>query len=202
MSLEQEIKLVVQQVEPIELSQLAWLTELAIAEPVEKHLVSTYFDTPELALKQFGVGLRMRKVDEQWLQTVKCSGHAVDGLHQRKEWEHPLQQAEFDIELLRQTDLAPLIDDDAVWLKIQPLFTTDFIRLEWPLRLDDETDIELAYDRGMVKAADKQSLIHEIELELKRGELKKMLKLADQLKAALPLEFCDVSKAAQGYGLI
>jgi inorganic triphosphatase YgiF len=90
MSLEQEIKLLVVQPEELELMALPLISEHLQAAVSHIHLLSTYFDTPDKALMQFGVGLRLRQIGEQWFQTVKCSGEAVNGLHQRKEWEYQL----------------------------------------------------------------------------------------------------------------
>jgi len=201
MSLEQEIKLKVMQEAKLDLSALAWLSELLQSKPYMQHLLSTYFDTPDRALIQFGVGLRLRQIDQQWLQTVKCSGEAKDGLHQRKEWEHKIAGPVFDELLLAETDLAPLLNNKAVWESIAPVFTTDFERLVMPLVLDDGTEIEMAYDRGVVRAGQKQQKIHEIELELKRGDIKQCQQLAESLKRSLALEYSDISKARQGYNL-
>lgn len=201
MSLEQEIKLKVMQPDVLDLSALTWLSALLESKPYKQHLLSTYFDTPDKALMQFGVGLRLRQVDQKWLQTVKSSGEAVDGLHQRQEWEHEVAGSEFNETLLKQTALAPLLENKTVWDAVAPVFTTDFERLVMPLILEDGTQIEMAYDRGRVIAGEKQQNIHEIELELKRGDIKKCQQLAETLKAALALEYSDVSKAAQGYGM-
>ncbi len=201
MSLEQEIKLQVTQEQALDLNKLDWLMAMLEQPGQQIHLLSTYFDTPDLELKKFGAGLRLRQIGEQWLQTVKCTGKAENGLHQRKEWEHPLEGPEFDKRLLKQTELSPLVANAAIWDAIKPLFTTEFERLVMPLQLDDGTQVEMAYDRGEVRAGNKQTPIHEIELELKQGEIKKVQQLADQLKAALPLQYSDISKAAQGYSL-
>jgi inorganic triphosphatase YgiF len=201
MSLEQEIKLQVLQDKPLELSDLAWLSDLFESDSYKQHLVSTYFDTADKALMRYGVGLRLRQVDDVWLQTVKCSGEAIDGLHQRKEWEHKLDGPEFDLALLAETELAPLLDDKETWDAISPVFTTDFERLVMPLLLTDETQVEMAYDYGLVRAGNKQQSIHEIELELKQGDIKSCQQLAESLKAALPLQYSDISKAGLGYKL-
>ncbi|MCX4188140.1 CYTH domain-containing protein [Methylophaga sp. OBS4] len=201
MSLEQEIKLIVTQQAAIDLSTISWLTALSQAEPKQLHLVSTYFDTPDRALMKSGVGLRLRQVDQQWLQTVKCSGDVANGLHQRKEWEHTLDGPAFDLALLQQTELAPLVANKMIWSAVEPVFTTDFERTVMPLRLEDGSEVELAYDRGEIRAGQHKALIHEVELELKQGELKKMLELAQSLQAALPLQYSDISKAKQGYAL-
>ena len=201
MSLEQEIKMLVGQQEELDLLALLWLGDLLESKTDRIHLLSTYFDTPDKALQQFGVGLRLRQIGSQWLQTVKCSGEAKNGLHQRKEWEHELNGPEFDLALLADTELAPLIKQQSVWSAIAPVFTTEFERQLLPLRLQDGTRVEMAYDRGEVRAGKKRAVIHEIELELKQGDVKKMQNLAESLKAALPLQYSDVSKAAQGYNL-
>lgn len=201
MSLEQEIKLQVTQTEPLNLDELGWLKVLLKQDVYQQHLLSTYFDTPDKALMTFGVGLRLRQIGEQWLQTVKCSGNANDGLHERQEWEHELTAPEFDTERLAETAIAPLLKQKTVWNAIEPVFTTEFKRDVWLLALDKETVVELAYDRGEVRAGDKRTLIHEIELELKQGEIDICQQLADQLKAALPLEYSNISKAGLGYKL-
>ena len=201
MSLEQEIKMVVDQQVELDLPALSWLAELLETAPVRVHLLSTYFDTPDRALQQFGVGLRLRQIDEQWLQTVKSSGQARNGLHQRKEWEHALNGPEFDVSLLKQTDLAPLLENAEIWSEIEPVFTTEFDRQVLPLLLADGTRVEMAYDRGEVRAGRKRATIHEIELELKQGKLKTLQDLAGRLKTALPLQYSDLSKAGQGYAL-
>lgn len=201
MSLEQEIKLQVTQAESLLLHEIDWLKKRLIQDVYQQHLLSTYFDTADKALMNFGVGLRLRQIGEQWLQTVKCSGKASSGLHERQEWEHELAAPEFDIERLAETAIAPLLEQEQVWNAIQPVFTTEFERDVWLLRLEADTVVELAYDRGEVRAGDKQVAIHEIELELKQGQIDICQKLADQLKAALPLEYSNISKAGLGYGL-
>jgi len=201
MSLEQEIKLLVIQPSELDLMALPLIREYLQAPVSHIHLLSTYFDTPDKALMTFGVGLRLRQIGEQWLQTVKCSGEAENGLHQRLEWEHQLSGPEFDTERLADTALAPLLAQPDVWHAIAPVFTTEFERCVLPIRFDDGTTVEMAYDRGEVRAGPRRADIHEIELELKQGEIEKVQEFAEQLKAALPLEYSDISKAGQGYKL-
>ncbi len=201
MSLEQEIKLQVKQADSLNLQALDWLKSLLRQDVYQQHLLSTYFDTPDKALMSFGVGLRLRQVGEQWLQTVKCSGQARAGLHERQEWEHELAAPAFDLERLAETAIAPLLEQDEVWSALEPVFTTEFERDVWWLDLESDTVVELAYDRGEVRAGDRQTPIHEIELELKQGDITICQKLADQLKAALPLEYSNTSKAGMGYNL-
>jgi triphosphatase len=202
MPLEQELKLVVNSSAPIELSLLVLPNHTVDGDIVTMGLVSTYFDTAELYLVSQGVGLRMRQSDGVWMQTVKTSGHVQDGLHQREEWEHQLDGTEWDLAKLKQTPLAAIIENAAIWSKIGPVFSTDFERKTLQLRTEDGTRIELAYDRGWVIAGELSQAIHEIELELKAGNVEHLMVLANELQQQLPLSPNDISKAKMGYQLI
>lgn len=201
MSLEQEIKLVINQTEQLDLQSMAWLTQYSQGKIVTSHLVSTYFDTKEQHLRNMEVGLRMRQYDGQWMQTVKTSGIVEDGLHQRDEWEHDLKSPEWDLEKLKQTPLKMLIEQELIWSQLAELFTTDFIRQTMQLRFDDGTQIELAYDCGEVRCGSVSDIIHEIELELKSGSVEQLKLLAEQLCSHLSVNPSDISKAQQGYQL-
>lgn len=202
MALEQELKLVVNGDIEIDLSALVLPNYKIDGEMMTTHLVSTYFDTNELYLASQKVGLRMRQSDGKWMQTVKTSGHVQDGLHQREEWEHPLAFAEWDLDKLKKTPLATIIENPAIWSKIRPIFTTDFERKTLQLGLDDGTQIELAYDRGWVIAGEARQAIHEIELELKAGDVAYLSLLANELQQQLPVSPNNTSKAKMGYQLI
>lgn len=201
MSLEQEIKLRVQQEHALDLTTITILDEMIQGEIDTNKLVSTYFDTFNLDLMQRGFGLRMRLSKGQWLQTVKTSGTVINGLHQRDEWEHELASPHWDIDKLQTTALAGVIADSGVWNSISELFTTDFSRQTLQLRLVDGSEVELAYDRGEVRCGDMRDNIHEIELELKSGSVEQLKLLAEQLCSELPVKPSDISKAQQGYQL-
>ncbi|MDO7666994.1 MAG: CYTH domain-containing protein [Pseudomonadota bacterium] len=202
MPLEQELKLVVNDGAAIELSSLVLPSHTIEGNIKAMRLVSTYFDTAELYLVSQGLGLRMRQSDGVSMQTVKTSGHVQDGLHQREEWEHQLDGAEWDLAKLKQTPLAAIIENTAIWSKIGPVFTTDFERKTLQLCTEDGTRIELAYDRGRVIAGELSQVIHEIELELKAGNVEHLNVLANELQQQLSLSPNDTSKAKMGYQLI
>lgn len=199
MSLEQEIKLAVSG-EPLDLTTLDWL-DTKVTSRKTQSLRTDYYDTPNFKLRDMRIALRLRKVEGQWIQTVKSAGQVKDGLHQREEWDQPLLNGEFDKALLRQTPLAPIVDDAGQWQQLECIFSTEFTRETWDLDIDG-THVELAYDQGFVKTADDQTPIHEIELELRHGELDVLQQLSDQLKQHLPLEDNPVNKAQLGYDLL
>ena len=52
-----------------------------------EHLVSTYFDTPDLALHEAGYSLRIRRQRSKRTQTLKVDRRDAAGLFVRSEWE-------------------------------------------------------------------------------------------------------------------
>lgn len=202
MSLEQEIKLALTDYKKLNLTELEWLKPFVASDVHHQHLVSDYFDTPQLDLIKSGVGLRLRNDNGSWFQTVKATGQVVDGLHQRQEWEWPLSAPEFDLELLKTTPVKDSIENQAIWSRLTKLFTTDFHRQAIQLTLSDKTHVELAYDVGRVYTKQKELPIYEIELELKSGSITEMKKLAELFCSKLNVEYSDNSKAKMGYQLI
>ena len=176
-----------------------------------RRLLNTYFDTPELSLREARMALRERHAGrERWL-TVKTSGSTVAGLSQRGEWEVPLSG--------ERPPFARFVDDAAVaaalqsWApRLQPVFSTDFTRRATVLS-HAGARIELALDRGEVRVgtgrrARREALL-EVELELLDGPLDALLDLAHTLvlgprgqrAQALRLWPEARSKAERGYAL-
>ena len=200
MILEQEIKLTIMSDQILDLSVLP-IAGYQRSSIETIHLVSTYFDTPSFNLAKQGLGLRLRFDGRNWLQTVKEKGEIENGLHQRMEWEHLLPSKAFNVALLKQTPLQELIEDEKSWETLSPIFTTDFYRKHCLLEKDNQITIELAYDRGRIYTEVSERRIHELELELKNGELHYLKTLAETLCITEPLQPSNFSKAQQGYGL-
>lgn len=81
--------------------------------------------------------------------------------------------------------------------RLRPRFETRFIRQSGLVRLDGNGSAELCIDRGLIRAARRREAISEVELELKSGDARALLRFAAQL--ALPLAY--ESKAERGYRL-
>ena len=163
-------------------------------------LVNLYYDTPKLALRKQGIGLRLRAQGRQWLQTVKCAGQSAGGLSARPEWETPYA-GHFDFSA---------IDDPAVrgWLErpklksaIAPIFETNFQRTTWHFDPAPGTRIAIMLDRGWIAAAGHREAISEIELELLEGDAAQLFALAGTLAERLPVAPASSSKADRGYRL-
>jgi inorganic triphosphatase YgiF len=68
-------------------------------------LENTYFDTPELELRERRMAVRTRKAGSRWLQTVKCAAESTGGLSSRPEWEQPYANGSFDFSAIDRDDV-------------------------------------------------------------------------------------------------
>ena len=176
-----------------------------------RRLLNTYFDTPDLALREARMALRERRVGgERWL-TVKTAGSTVAGLSQRGEWEVVLSG--------ERPPFASFVDDSAVAAALQeraarllPVFSTDFTRRAAVLS-HAGARIELAVDSGEVRVGTgrrvRREALLEVELELIEGPLDALFDLAHTLvlgpegQSASGLRLWPEarSKAERGYAL-
>jgi inorganic triphosphatase YgiF len=165
------------------------------------HRFSTiYFDTPDQALSERGIALRIRAAGRRRLQTIKLPAEGPDGLQVQQELETPVagDQPEFD----KITDLRVrrLLVDGGIGHTLAPVFVTEFTRTAWPVRVDGSL-IELAFDQGEIRAAGRRLPLSEIELELKEGRPEHIFDLALAVHEALPVTLGQATKAARGFAL-
>ncbi len=166
-----------------------------------QHLYNTYFDTPKHDLLQRGVGLRVRRIGDKRLQTLKTAGVALGGLHKRQEWEN---------EISTDTPVYSQFPSGALpkWClkqkninKIEAIFTTDFQRTTWLLTTKSGSKIEVVLDQGEIKNKTASIPLSEIELELKSGSPHTLYKMALSLQKTQTLLIENKSKAERGYTL-
>lgn len=164
----------------------------------KQNLLNTYYDTPELTLRQRGIALRFRKKGWEWLLTVKSAEPASGGLAIRNEWEIPATPGQFDFAHVDNAELRALLDNARD--RLAPVFTTDFRRQSWQIACGDSL-IEMALDRGRISAHERSTGICEVELELISGRVDDIFELTRQLQQHLPLHPEVASKAERGYRL-
>ncbi len=164
-------------------------------------LFNQYFDTPENTLSRFGIGLRVRSSDRGMEQTVKLPGSSAGGLHQRPEYNLPIDQIEPDLEQF-DADIWPEgLNVSAVNEQLVAMFNTDFTRTAFHLSFEDGTEIELVHDCGEISAQGHSTPIDELELELKKGSAESLFDLAHQLCELKATQLGNLSKAARGFML-
>lgn len=170
---------------------------LAGVEATEREQVSTYFDTPDGSLRAAGLSLRVRRMGDHYVQTLKADGVGA-GLFARPEWEREVPDERPDLD--DGTPLRALVSDAAL-ARIAPAFTVRVARRLWRLT-HGEADIELVLDRGEVVAGDRATPVCEVELELKDGPPDALFALARALGQVAPLRLGVLTKAERGYRLI
>lgn len=164
----------------------------------KQNLLNTYYDTPELTLRQRRIALRLRKKGWEWLQTVKSAEPASGGLAIRNEWEIPATPGQFDFAHVDNGELRSLLNDTRD--RLEPVFTTDFRRQAWQIACSDSL-IEMALDRGRISAKERSTGICEVELELISGRVEDIFELTRQLQQHVTLHPEVASKAERGYRL-
>src|SRR5215813_8110857 len=194
---ELELKL---ELPPASLRQLGKLSFVrkGKARPRRTSEVSVYFDTPKQKLRKHGVMLRVRRIGERYIQTIKAGGNG--SLFDRDEWEAEIAGPEPDLDLAAGTALEPLIGRK-LRRKLRPVFETRVSRTVYPIA-DKQREIELTVDRGKIDAGDRSVPLCELELELARGDQTELFRIARELAGVLPAQLAFKSKAERGYALI
>jgi inorganic triphosphatase YgiF len=173
--------------------------EMARVSTQEK-LISTYYDTPDAALKQRGLTLRVRDRGGHFLQTVKEGDLASGDLLSRGEWEDAVAERRPDPEA---TQSGPRLPEGAAG-NLRPIFVTEVTRTVFVVEPLLGTAIEAAVDEGEIRAVakDRTEPIGEVELELKGGDAAALYDLAAQLLEVAPLRIETRSKSERGYRLV
>jgi triphosphatase len=175
------------------------LRSLRETSPVERHEVTTYFDTPDLALARAGASLRVRRAGDSYVQTVKTRNPGDGATARRDEWEWPLKQETPDLGPLTETPIGSLLP--AIADRLEPIFVTEIHRTIHRLRFRDKTKAELDIDEGIISAGHATERVGEVEIELQEGALEPLYRLALELHAASPFAVAPESKAERGYRL-
>ena len=165
-----------------------------------RELSNIYYETDDNQLRRWDMGLRIRGVDQRYEMTLKAAGKTLGGLHQRPEYNVDIDEPQLDIARLPAEIWPQGTDVSALQVRLQPLFSTHFVREAWLVTFND-SEIEVAFDRGAVAAGELSEPLYEVELELKKGQRADMLQFAAELVAMGGLRLGSLSKAARGYQL-
>ncbi|PWD61821.1 CYTH domain-containing protein [Pectobacterium parmentieri] len=203
MSEEIELKFIVHpdSVESL-LTQLAeWESDYSQYEHMRaQRLSNVYYETADNYLRRNGIGLRIRGENEHYEMTAKTAGKVIGGLHQHPEYNIALEKAELDLSLFPAEVWPEDCDIEALQPSLIPLFSTDFTREKWVFTYYQSV-IEVALDRGEIRAGDLTEPLCELEMELKLGQTTHLLALAKEIAEFGGMRQGSLSKAARGYHL-
>ncbi|MEA1674965.1 CYTH domain-containing protein [Nitrospirillum sp. BR 11163] len=212
---EVEVKLAATPAALARLQALPLLARMADGPPAHRHQVTTYYDTPDLALAAHGLALRVRRQGGQRVQTVKTwasdAGTAAAAGRREWEWQLPVEGDGPDIGLL-PAGIFNLLTS-AQWAQVAPRFATDIERTALLLHPDPRTSVELALDQGEVRLSMPNAPetgpgeettwpVAEVELELKGGRVAALFEVAAALHHHAPLRITTGSKADAGLRLL
>ncbi len=202
--LEQELKLVAQDAEVLDAILESELVKRAgtcegTHGPERFHAI--YYDTPTLELEQNRHSLRARMEGDRMVAAFKLPGSIVNGLSRRIEYETSIEGWLETPEDLPESDLKQEV------LKILSPRSELVPRVEVDMQrtirmLESEgSHFELVADRGVIKGTHGECLLHELELELKQGEVEPVLELGKQLADAFGLTPSHKTKHEIGLSL-
>ncbi|RCX07936.1 CYTH domain-containing protein [Marinomonas foliarum] len=163
-------------------------------------LMNAYFDTEDASLMKGGVAIRIRAVNNTFIQTVKTRGSNRIGMHARGEWEWFLPNDQLDLSLLSEVPLPESLQDMSWAGELIEVYRTDFERQVWNIQ-SQETKMEVVCDQGLVTSPYGEDAICELELELKQGDESGLYQFALQLAEQVPVQVSIVSKAQKGVRL-
>src|ERR1700739_1929086 len=171
----------------------------SLQHPSHEVLDSVYFDSDERFLRNHGLTLRVRHVDEKRVQTIKSTDHGV-GLFERSEWEQTIEGDQPDLSGVKHTALGRILTD-GVCKALKPVFETRIERTAYHLN-GNGADIIMAIDAGQIRATNSSQPVSEIELELKEGNPADLFKVARDILNIVPAHLEFKSKPERGYGLV
>lgn len=160
-------------------------------------LMNGYYDTADGLLMENGIAMRIRAVNQQYIQTVKTRGSSRIGMHERGEWEWQISTDTLDLSLLSEVPLPEALTNMAWSRDLIEVFRTDFKRHVWNISYDDAL-IEVVCDEGGVTSQFGHDAISELELELKSGPELSLYAFAKHIAKSLPVQVSTVSKAQKG----
>lgn len=162
-----------------------------------------YYDTESRALEAARCSLRARLEGVQWRAALKERGTIENGLSKRRELETDIAG-----ELTCADDLPSGDFKDAALAMLParaPL--NEYLRVDMHRSIRNlmfrGAAIELCADDARIinRASNRQTALYEIELELKRGEVARIVELGELLKRQFPLTPSTLTKRRIGLNL-
>ncbi|PKY10081.1 inorganic triphosphatase [Acidithiobacillus marinus] len=198
--MEEELKLQIMDDTPQVWKNIVAHPLLAITQAPPLQLHAFYYDSRDNALQRARLAYRIRREDDAWVATLKASGQSAGGLHQRPEWNVPVDSNTPDLNVFQDSEAATLLAPYRE-LSLQVILETRFERHESRVTHRDGSEIIVALDHGEILARGQREAIREVELELAHGDAAAVLEMGAALCQDLPLIPDQESKLFRGLRL-
>ena len=203
---------------PPESLQALSLAVFSQADKVEQRLQAHYYDTPDNALAQSGMVVRVRKEGRQWVQTAKApTARTLERLEHNVSLTALKPSAKAPVVDLALHEDTPVGEAIAAVLKahgkkqahpqatppLQLRYATDIQRTTLTRTMDGSV-VEIALDQGRIRTSRRSGAVchvSELEIELKSGAPDAVVALARQLCADHGLYLSSISKSMKGQRL-
>jgi triphosphatase len=187
-----ELKL---EIEPADAPSLGAIGLLRDLEPRSRRQLTIYYDRPDGLLQERGFTLRVRQVDDGFVQTVKPASESA-GLMSRAEYEARVGSIEPDLAALADTPLAELAAAGKLG-GLVPTIRSAMDRTIWRVEVGGSL-VQLDFDQGEVEAGGRSQRFTELELELVSGDPACLFFAAKQIADQVPVRLGVLTKAERG----
>jgi triphosphatase len=165
-------------------------------QPRARRLKSVYYDTAEGDLERHRMILRLRAQGRRQVMTFKWLGDFAGGAFERGEVEVLTAAPVPEPEGLGP-EIAQKIAEATGGKPLVPVFATNVMRVAHQLRFE-ASEIEVAFDRGVIKAGERSENVCEVEMELKSGDPAALYGLGRAFAEDFPARLGCMSKAERG----
>jgi len=157
------------------------------------------FDTPDLALRDHGVALSLRRVSGAWTQALTEGSPGGSGA---RAYEWPVRRRALDLSLASTTPLAKLLGKKRIRSDLSAIFSTRLRRKAWLLKLDGGATVGLHLDSGELAAGGRRERIRDLSIDLTTGAPSFAYGLGLELMDAVALRLEPRSVTERGYRLL
>jgi triphosphatase len=162
---------------------------------------AVYWDTARLGLWQRGIALAVEHHGTAWLQRTERAGPGGGGPQAGADAGVPLSCPEPDVARIPAPELRAAARRATARAALRPLFAVEFARRVVRLAPAHDSEIELRFDRGVIRAGARRERLCEIGLQARRGPVWRLYDAALALEARAPVKLEARSRTERGYAL-
>ncbi|MFM1816181.1 MAG: hypothetical protein RLZ98_2876 [Pseudomonadota bacterium] len=178
------------------------LRQLSVSEPATRKRLTVYYDTPDLDLHRAGLSLRVRREGRRWVQVLSLAPPEHGGSNETAEIECPVASAVPEFTRVPDRPARQRLKEVLAGRRLSPVFETDVWRTTRRLAVNGKIVVDLAVDRGEIRAGRHRRLINEVELAIDPASADSVLHAAEILFGDQPVARVEQTRTELGYALL